>query len=462
MNHLCVQQNPHNLQSDLHGNMIPLTLQHPHYYRPGHTVLPPFVPISPSVLTSQNPHAPQPQLAFHPFHPNTKERIKEPLQHLRYLAEQYKTSSGLTEPLNLSVKASSPETNSNPTSSFAPPSSSKNPKFLNKPSPLYNPLQPQVVRKEACETEDSEADLGVTPYHVKAMEGYAIDLKIKTASSSPTHDSAPTLKTDESTSAMAPKASSPKTDCTIWPTEEREGSPQVRRFNLSHLLPSPPRENGGKMEFEIPLSVFHDWLRLCGPTAMMQGAKQLPPPFQEELAGQRHCSNTDILPTNLTFHMNAQHHEQSSATEDLRLRQRNMPSPTLNIQTNGNHCNTSQNNFTGYKPLPFSGILKNAASQDVYSFDQDINKSNGSKPPNFWNAYDKESQVPTIQVKTDSSPVTDLQDLTVTKSYNDTNQGGKEKSDMGPSAVLMVNSSSLLHLTTEEVIKLKKIISSSS
>ncbi|XP_044190182.1 AT-rich interaction domain 6 [Thunnus albacares] len=459
-----LHQNPHNFPLDPHGSVFPLPLHHPHFFRPSHTVLPPFVPISSSVLTSHNPPSPQLRFPFHPSHPNPTERIKEPLEHLRYLAEQYKTSSGLSEPLNLSIKAPSRATNSNPTSSFTPPSSSKNPKFLNKPSPLYTARHPQVVRNEACETQDGEADLEVTPYPVKAVEGYVIDLESKSASSSPIYDSAPTLKTDEGTSAMAPKPSSPKTDFTIQPMEEPEGSPEVRRLNVSHTLPSPPRENGGKMEIEIPLSVFHNWLRLCGPTAMMHVAKQLHPPFQEEHSGQRHCSNTDIFPSNLTFHMNTPNRELSSAIEDLRLRSRNVPSPTLTTQTSGNHHNTSQHRFTSYKPLPFSNILKNAASQDVYPFDQqDIHKSYGSKPPNCWNAYDKESQAPTTQAKTDSSPLTVLQDLRVTKSYNEgTNQVGKEKSETGSSAVLMVNSSSLLHLTTEEVMKLKKIISNSS
>ncbi|KAM7392528.1 hypothetical protein PAMA_007579 [Pampus argenteus] len=453
-------QTLHNLQSEPHGSMFPLPLHHPHYYHPSHTILPPFVPISSPVLTSHNPPMTPPQFTFHPSHPSLPTRIKEPLEHLRHLAEQYKTSTGLTEPLNLSVKASSRETNSNPTSSFSPPSSSKNPKFLNKPSPLYTRLHPQVVRNEACEAQDGETDLGVTAYPVKATEGDGVDLKTITAShNSPINDSAPTLRTDKSTSATASKPSSPKTDFTIRPEEEeREGSPEVRR--LSFRLPSPPQENGGKMEIEIPLSVFHNWFRLCGPATMMHGAKQLLPPFQEEESGQRRCSDTDILPNNLTFHTNDQHHEQSSVIEDLRLKLRNAPSPTLTIQTSGNHHNTSQNHFTSYKPL--SSILKNGASQDVYPFDQqDIYKSHCSKPQNCWDAFDNESQAPNTRVKTDSSP--GLQDLTVTKMYNeDAKQGGKEKSEMEPSAVLMVNSSSLLHLTTEEVMKLKKIISSSS
>ncbi|GAA6219235.1 uncharacterized protein LOC108895427 [Lates japonicus] len=437
-----VHQSRHNLQSDPHGNILPLQLHFPHYYHPSHPVLPTYVPISSSVLTSHSPPDPEPQFAFHPSHLNPTHRVKEPLEHLRHLAEQYKTSTGLTEPLNLSVKASSLETNRSPASSFAPPPPSKNPKFLNKPSPLYSPHRQQVVRDGECETQDDE----VTPYSypVKERETYVIDVKAITASSSPTHDSA--LRTDEGATVKAQKPSSTKTDFTTQPKEDREGSPEVRGFNLSHILPSLPQDNGGKMEIKIPLSVFHSWLKLYGPSA-----KQLHSlPTQERHSGQRE-----------SFHMTPQNW--SPAAEDLRLRERDVPSPTPTIQTTGNHHRTSQNHFTSYKPLPSGGILRNASSQDVYPVDeQDIIKSYSPKHLHCWDAYDKDTR---IQVKTDSSPLTVLQDFTASKSYNeDTPKPGKERSETEPSAVLMVNSgsTSLLHLTTEEVMKLKKIISSSS
>lgn len=274
------------------------------------------------------------------------------MEQLRFLAERYKTTSGLTEPLNLSVnKASGRETDSSPASSFTPPSSSKNPKFLNKPSPLYSPHRPQVVRNDGCETEDGEADLGDTPYSypANAREAYAGDVKALTASISPTYESAPTLRTDEGAPTMAQKPSSPKTDLTILPKEEREGSPEVIELNLSHILPGIPQQNGGKMEIEVPLSVFHDWLRLCGSSASKHGAKQLPPlPPQEGLSGQRKYSDTEVLPTNLTFQMNPQH--PSLAAEDLRLWRSNLPNPIQTTQTTSYHFNTNQNHFTAYKP----------------------------------------------------------------------------------------------------------------
>ncbi|XP_071322803.1 AT-rich interaction domain 6 isoform X2 [Trachinotus anak] len=438
-----MHQCPQNLQADPHRGVFPPPLHYPHYYHPSHKVLPPY-PISSSVLTSPSLPSPESHFSFHPPHLSPTERVKEPLEHLRLLAEQYKTSSGLTEPLNLSVKAPSQESDRNPASSFAPPSSNKSPKFLNKPFPLYTPHRPEVVRNEGCETQDDDADVAITSYSypAKAREAYVIDVKATAASRSPTHDSAPTVRADESATATAQK---------------REGSPEGRALNLSQIVPNLPQDNRGKMEIEIPLSVLHNWLRLYGSSATTHGAKQLHTvPAKEEHSGQRNCSNVDIHPTNHSFHMSP--HHWSPAAEDLRPRQRNVPSPTPTIQTSGSHHDTSQNHFISYKPLLPGGIQKNASSQDVYEVDQqDFIKNYSCKPPNCWDAYDKE--------KGDSSPLEHQQDFTASKPHGeDAARGGEETSEVGPSTVLMLNSSStpLLHLTTEEVMKLKKIISSSS
>ncbi|XP_076614696.1 AT-rich interaction domain 6 [Chaetodon auriga] len=453
-------QNMHTPQGDGHGSAFLVPLQYPHYYHPNPAVMPPHMPISSSVLAPNTPPAPEPRFPFNHYGLNPTERAKEPLEHLRYLAERYKTSSGLIEPLNLSVKASRQDSINYPASSFAPPLSSKNPKFLNKPSPLYTRHCPQVVRNERCEAPEGEARLGDAPYSYP--EKYDVDVKaVSGSSSSPTYESALTLRPDEGAIGQSP--SSPKTDFTVRQKEERQGSLDLRGLDLSHILPGLPPENSGEMEIEIPLSVFHNWLKLCRSSATMHEDKQLPtPPALEEHSGQSNCSDADVPPTNLTFRLNPQ--QQSSVAEDLRVRQRNVPSPTPNIQTTGYLPNMSQNPFTSYKPLPPGGILKNAASRDVFPFDQqDVNKSYSTKPPHCWDAYEQKAHP--LKPKLDSNPLTVQQNFAASKSYiEDTVQAGKEKSEMGPSAVLMLNSSStsLLHLTTEEVMKLKKIISSSS
>ncbi|XP_034752789.1 AT-rich interaction domain 6 [Etheostoma cragini] len=432
-------QNPNDVQPDPHESVFPLQPHFPPYYQFSNEVLPPHVPMYSSILTPHKAPAPKPWDPLSRSCINLTDTIQEPLQQLRFLAEQYKTTSGLTEPLNLSVnKASGRETDSSPASSFTAPSSSKNPKFLNKPSPLYSPHHQQVVRDDGCEVEDGEADLGDTPYSypVNAKEAYAVDVEAITASISPTYESAPTLRTDEGAPTMAQKPSSPKTDLTIQPKQEREGSPEVRELNLSHMLPGIPQQNGGKMEIEVPLSVFNNWLRLSGSSALNHGAKQLPPlPHQEGFSRQGKYSDTNVLPHNLTYQMNP-----SLTAEDLRLWRSKLPSPIPATQSTSHPYNTNQNHFTTYEPSSSGGILKHAASRVTYPFDpQGIKKLYCSKPPISWDAY-KVTQASPIQINTDPSPLTVQQDFTASVSYN----------------------GNTMHLTYEEVMKLKKMLSNSS
>lgn len=458
---LFFQQNPHGLQLDRHGSAFHLPLHYPNYYHQMHAPLPPHVPIPSTMLTLQSSPAPQPKISFDPYGPCPAERVNEPLEHLRYLAERYKTSSGLIEPLNLSIKASRQGTKSNPASSFSPPSSSKNPKFLNRPSPLYSAHCPQAVRSERCEVQGGEMGPRATThsYPGNDQEVYVVD-----SSSSPTYEPAVTLKTDKETPpTTSQKPSSPQMDLTLQEKEKREGSPEIRGLSLSQTLPGLPRRNErGEMEIEVPLSLLHEWLKLCRPSATMQEHRQPPTlPNLQDHPGQRNCSETDILPTNLSVHMNPQHRH--SVGEDLRLRQRNLPSPVPAIQTMSNHHNMSQNPYTCYKPLLSSDTLQNVASKNDYTYDQrDITRSCSSKQPKCWDTYDHETP---IQAKTDSNQVTVQPNFKPYNSNNeDTVQSGVEKSETPPSAVFMLNSNStsLLHLTTEEVMKLKKIISSSS
>ncbi|KAM6975439.1 AT-rich interaction domain 6 [Tautogolabrus adspersus] len=448
-----LQQNTHNIESDPRGRVFSLPLHYPPYYSPSHTLQAPHVPMSSSVLTPHTPPAPQPWFAFHPTCPNPTERAKEPLELLRSLAEQYKTSSGLAEPLNLSVKEPRKITNSNPISSFAPLSSNKNPKFLNKPSTLYAPQSPQVKNEGSETSQEGEAGIEEDQYSYpsKDREAYVIDVKPTRPSSSPRYVQTPIRGEDAAT--LAPKPSSPKTDFKIRPKEEGERNPDVRGLNLSQILPTLARENGGKMEIEIPLSLFHNWLRLCGSTATMQGHKQLS--TLPSLEDQGHCSD----PENLTIPK--QH--QSPVAEDLSLRKRHLPSPPApTVKTTSPPLITSQN--PSYRHLSPGGILKNAASQDIFPFNkQDFQKPHTSKSPNCWDVFDRDTQAAPIHMKTDShNSLAVQQDFAGSKSYDDdVVLVEKEKPEMPPSAFLMLGSSSLLQLTPEEVRKLKKIISSS-
>lgn len=415
------------------------------------------------MLTLHSSPPPKPWFPFPTSHLNPTEKEKEPLEpleqleqlepleQLRFLADRYKTTYSLSEPWDLSPfgtldKAPRRETYRTPASSFSPPSSSKTPKFLNKPSPLYTPRSLQVMINDEAETQDGEASFGDTSYPEKAREAY-VNQKARTASGSPT---APTLRTDEGVSTMAQRSSSPKSEVTIRPKEEREASPEVRELDFTDLPPGLPRENGGKMEIEVPLSVFHKWLRLCGSSVRMHG------PPQEE---RRKCPDTEGGPTNMASNVNHEHSNSSGEAEDLTLTRRNFPSPN---QSTGYHHKTSQDHFTNYNPQ-HSDILRRAASQGVFG-QRDINKSSSSRPTHYWDAFDKETQAATLPVNIDPSPCTVQRDYATSISCNeDTVQGGGEKSDTGLAAMLMMNSPSnpLLQFTTEEVQKLKKILSRS-
>lgn len=415
----------------------------PLFYPQNYAVLPTHFPITAPVLPPLSPPAHQPKFSFESYSLNPTEGVKEPLEHLRYLAEQYKTTSGLSEPLNLSVRAPRQQTTSNPTSSFSAPPSIKIPKFLNKPSPLYLPPCPQVARRKRCEAQGGEAAAGSRASPAKTQE--------TEASSSPTYRSAFSLKTGDGT---AEKPSTPKTDFTLQANERRAESSETGGLNLHHLLPGLPRENErGEMEIEIPLSVFHKWLRVCKFSGAIPEHKQ-PPGLQKEHFGQRDCLDTEMLPKNLTFPRNPPN--RNGLAEDLSPR--SLPSSAPTTETSGNHRITGQNPFSIYKPLS-SGVIP--SSLDKYPFDQrDISKSYGTKYPNGWDAYDLSSRA---QERNNSDHLSVQQSKETCKSSNE-DVPPKENAEQSTSAVLLLNSGSnaLVHLTSEEVMKLKKIISSSS
>uniref|UniRef100_A0A672IKD0 AT-rich interaction domain 6 n=1 Tax=Salarias fasciatus TaxID=181472 RepID=A0A672IKD0_SALFA len=445
MHQVCV-----NLQSpDTHGGLFALPLHYPHFFPPTHTVLPPYVPISPTVMTPHRPSATKPHFPIPPS-PLNSDGDTEPLEHLRKLSEWYKTSSGLVQqPLNLSKKMSPQEPSSYPVSSFSPPSSGKNPKFLNKPSTLYTTLHAGAPRDEGSETQEGDPCEGGSTYSypVKGRESGR-------DSSSPVY----TLPSgsDNDATEMPQTPSSPKTDFVISSKDDREGRSDLKGFNLSHMLPGLPREKEGKMEIEIPLSVFHNWIKLYGPSVQAHKAKEASLSAQEDYLRPRNWIDTDGFNANLTLQLSSQ-----NSAQDLRLR--NVPSPTPTTQATGNHHNPGQNHLSSYNALPSGGVPKNAGSRDVYPFDlQDIRKSHNSKSPHLWEARDKEDQSPLSPVKSDGSPHRALPDFVPKLFTEDVTQAARQKSEAGSSAVLMVNSNSLLQLTTEEVMKLKKMISSSS
>ncbi|XP_041825052.1 AT-rich interaction domain 6 [Melanotaenia boesemani] len=425
---LQMHQGSHNYQSDPCGSLYPQHLHYPHYYHPNDQVLPPYAPMPHSGLTPHDSTVIKPQFPFQQSRPDSTDTVKEPLQQLRDLSEHYKFKTGLVEPLNLSVKASSRESNSNPVSSFSPPSSSKNPKFLNKPSSLYTPHHAGVLRNEGCEAQDGESSGEATASScpVKAQEGHGLNTKALKPSDSPVYGPALTLEVDKNVSEMTQKPSSPKEDFATRPAGDRKAISELGGLGLSHILQSLPRQKDGKMEIEVPLSVLHNWLKLYQFPAAMHEVKELPD--HEEPSVQTRRSDLDNLPYNLTFQLNPQ--QQSTSNKS---------------------------------PLS-GGILKNASSQNLWSFEQQDTDKSYLTAKDLQDANKNESLAFPDLENCDSGPLKPQQDF-ASKFYGEnTVHGETQKTRIVPSSLLKLNSNSatVLHFTNEEIIKLKKIISSSS
>lgn len=148
-----------NLFVDPQRPMFSLPLNIASYFPRGNTSLPNYITYHDSTPPnlSLNLQEPQPPRTPAPYFAEPSEEVqscKHSLEMLRYLANKYKSSAGLEEPLNLSCKETTIEASNDTPSSFGPPSSKK-PKFLNEASPLYSPrgLSPEQGADEAETTE---------------------------------------------------------------------------------------------------------------------------------------------------------------------------------------------------------------------------------------------------------------------------------------------------------------------
>lgn len=313
------------------------------------------------------------------------------------------------------------EPDSKPTSSFSTPLPSKNPKFLNKPSPLYTIQCSQVTKSERRETRSDEAgsEGPSHPFTTKVREAYADDA----ASSSTPYTAAAWGQTDIGADLMVPKLSSPKTDCIPQVKENASRSPDVSELAQSPVLPGLPRQNQeGEMEIEVPLSLLCNWLKACKPQVAEREANP------EDLTRQRRCSEAEDQPTNLTVRLNFQNTAQVS--EDPRLRPRNAPA----VHPGYKHGHTSQTPLAPSPHLSPGYVLKNAASQDLFD-KQDIIQFHNSRHPHEWDSLRQETAAPAPQ-RERTAPA---------------------------SSLLLLDSRSMpmLQLSEEEVAKLRRIISNS-
>lgn len=210
---------------------------HPSYIPPGPTSLPNFSSVPRSI-----PPIPNVSRAFYTQAPGSYfpapslETFKPPLELLRHLAEKYKSSSGLAEPLNLSNKKGRLEISSNTPSSFSPPLSKKRPEFLNKAFPLYSPPGPPRVEAQAIVN------------HLVMDESHVVSV------------SSPSTTSEKK---AIPSYPSP------FPIKQPEKSPHASLAKASDMPQSspnqaptrPPLDPYSAMEIQIPLSLLQNWIK---------------------------------------------------------------------------------------------------------------------------------------------------------------------------------------------------------
>ncbi|KAK6316090.1 hypothetical protein J4Q44_G00136140 [Coregonus suidteri] len=463
-----LHQNPYNFLTDSRVRIIPMPVHYRQYYHhpvhPVHPVHPDLLPyVHPPLTTSSHPSSlPSPQ--------GQTERAEQPLERLRFLANQYKDSSSWTVPLNLSRKRAGLESGGRPASSFTPPPSNKYPKFLNTASPLY-PAK-GLVKEEGCEMPEVEVPLGITYlYSLATRDGSVIDLTSSSSggsSRSPTPASGPPMKKKppvpsplQSRRDSAPsmvhvpkpqKREYPDGPRGEWKGESPKHSPGP--LNFSRALPSTPRGTGGRMEIQIPLALLHDWVKgglLCGPAGARPGDQSLQGPTMGQTPG-----------SDQVFH--SHHKDQDRGYGDLRERSlerhRNLPSPTTTTSPSTSHRHPmTPYQFSSYKPQPSGSILRN---QDSWDLDprEDTRRPYHPKLMQPQDLWDRAQPIPLKIHPSSQALEQDGVGHTALAYCPGTSLGRVEN----PGMALMVNPSSpsLVPLTPEEFIKLKRLISSSS
>uniref|UniRef100_A0A8C7YTH8 ARID domain-containing protein n=1 Tax=Oryzias sinensis TaxID=183150 RepID=A0A8C7YTH8_9TELE len=383
-------QGPYSFQFDPYLHSLPLHF--PQFYPPSQSFLPPIFPLTPSVLLPQHP-ALKPTHQFQP--PTVDQHTNQSLMDLRRRAEQYMSSFRQTEPLNLSKKASSCDSES-PASSFSPPASNKSPKFLNQPSPLYAPCHSGVVTNEDA-SDSSEEDTAFS-YPPKAKKARVVEAC--TPPHSPKGSSALTPETDKG----APKPSSLKLSSLLEQAEDRQTGQVESKPFASDIQCRLPQPGEGRMEFEVPLSVFYKLIKSCGPSAMLR-----PSLNPEDSSGQKSCSDVDALSSGEIFYTKRQ-----NSAEDLSQK---------------NEANSSsRSHLKNYKAFPSSSNMKSV-----------------------WPLQDAHRHQDDTQTRVSSHASYRLHGA----------QEEEQRGERKPPARLM-NPSSELVLSSEELVKLRRIILSTS
>lgn len=246
------------------------------YYPHGSTSLPNYIALRESTLPdlSRNlsqdvPRIPASYLGMSSVEVQSSQQS---LDRLRYLANEYKSSTGLEEPLNLSRKENSLETLSDTPSSFAPPSFQK-PKFLNEASPLYPPRG--VTTEEGAEqgetvdeTSSGEGSAGTVRAGPSPVMADVIDLtSASSANPVPRRASPPSVNLFNRRLNYSEAFSMKTRERDLyadWWKEESSGAPTPKlggMLNQSSAHGHPPVDPNGKMEIQIPLKLLQELIR---------------------------------------------------------------------------------------------------------------------------------------------------------------------------------------------------------
>ncbi|XP_010875939.2 AT-rich interaction domain 6 [Esox lucius] len=479
-----LHQSHHTFLTDSRLRIIPIPYHH-YYHHLGHPMETSQSQYVHPELTSSS--QPGPQSSYLTSTQGQAQSAKQPLERLRFLADRYKCTSGWTEPLNLSRKRSGLESGIHPASSFTPPPSNKSPKFLNTPSPLY-PVK-GLAKDEGCEPGEGESPPGRSyHYPVAVRDDYIIDLTSSSSggsSSSPTPAYSTRMKTVSpvrnllqnrraSTPSMANVPKQPKREYPDWSTGVMRGeSPKnsLEPLNLSSNLLCPPTETEGRMEIQIPLALLQDLIKgglLCGPSGSRHGALSLkcptlPDPTLGQTTGlettERDLAWSDNSPAMATHadQVSHSHHRNLDRDSGKSLeKHKNLPrllsSPCLPMEPY---------QFSSHKPQPSDSILCNTDSQDLCPWkEQDASRRPyRPKPIHPQDLQDRAKPVPLNRHPNSQTMRQDGVGSTSLGYGLDVSQGRAEN----PGIALMVNPTipSLGPLTTEEFIKLKRLISSS-
>ncbi|KAJ8261332.1 hypothetical protein COCON_G00170550 [Conger conger] len=492
---------------------IPLHLQH-YFPRAAQRCHPTLHP--PPTISTSLPH-PDSRTFRVPPPLEVTERPEQHLAVLRTLANEYMSSSGWAEPLNLSCKEGGGISNvSQQPSSFSPTGSNKTPKFLNKVVPLYRAYG--VAKEEGPEGLDTELSVGCpsicgtakpspadpSAFPLPALKRQVIDLTSSAVSnmSPPVTDA--TVKTEAfSTSPLwhhgpafrdALTGNTSETDL-----QSRKGEsprPSQSPLNLSSSTMSPTGDSG-RMEIQIPLALLQNWfkstfapgLRNRVSAGALQSAESQMKGSEVKLQMQ---GNAETLPgrentSDLSFHQRQRHRDSSFKGGDRNFtgsytKERHTVNKDHYTGISHHHHSRSpditagdwepkrdcRGAFAPYHPDVFSKRVT-GSSPYLQSIDYVARKSS---PKGLTDTQDlvagrKSSQNLSAPMKSPLGPHEQEQGSTgpYRREMSPVLLGPHEKaqSKKGPFNVFMVNntSSSCQSLTQEEYLKLRQLISSS-